>query len=244
MAVLLTRAGWHSETGRRPTNQDAVLAEQLPDGRELFAVADGMGGHRAGEVASQRALETLSAGLKAGAALRTAVADANATVYAAAQENADWLGMGTTLVALLRSGVCYQIVNVGDSRAYRVTTRGVQQITADHSFMAEAVSNGRMSLEEARRSRWRNALTRAIGTDTELAIDVYGPFDAVKSHAVLLCSDGLYGSVADDVLHGCVIDTPDPQAAAARLSEEAYRNGSSDNISVVIVRFGAFHGIG
>ena len=232
-------AGWHTSIGRRSSNEDAVIAGVLADGRELIAVADGMGGHKAGEVASQSALETILTALKAGRSLHDAVADANSTLYAAARQNPNWSGMGTTVVALLREGDHYHIANVGDSRAYRVTDDRVEQITADHSFLAEAANTGAISLDDARRSRWRNALTRAVGTDTTLDVDVFGPFDANEPHNVVLCSDGLYNSVTDETLRGALALSPDPQTAAMHLTEEAYRNGSNDNITVAVVLFGA-----
>lgn len=215
-----------------------MVATHLSDGRELVAVADGMGGHRAGEVASQRALETICDQLAAGTPLIEAVATANATVYAAGLENPAWIGMGTTLVAMLRTGDHYQIVNVGDSRAYRVTAAGIQQITADHSFRAEAMSSGQMSAEETLHSRWRNALTRAVGTEAEVDIDVFGPFSATDPHIIVLCSDGLHGSVADEELLRCLGEAEDPKDAAHRLVDEAYRHGSADNISAAVVVFG------
>lgn len=232
------RTGCHTECGRRPVNQDAVLAVRLADGRELVAVADGMGGHSAGEIASQRALETLWTRLKAGAALRVAVAEANAAVHAEAAANPAWTGMGTTLVAMLRAGSSYEIANVGDSRAYRITTEAVTQITTDHSFVAEAAREARLATHDLVRSRWRNALTRALGTDGDVEVDCFGPFDADEPHAVLLCSDGLYRSVSDDVLRRHVGSATDPWAAARSLAAEAYQNGSSDNISAAVILMG------
>lgn len=232
------RTGCHTECGRRPVNQDAVLAVRLADGRELVAVADGMGGHSAGEIASQRALETLWTRLKAGAALRVAVADANAAVHAEAAANPAWNGMGTTLVAMLRAGSSYEIANVGDSRAYRITTDTVAQITTDHSFVAEATREAQLAAHDIARSRWRNALTRALGTDAAVEVDCFGPFDADEPHAVLLCSDGLYRSVSDDVLRQHVGSTTDPWEAARALTAAAYRNGSADNISAAVILMG------
>ena len=231
-------AGWHTSVGRRSSNEDAVIAGVLADGRELIAVADGMGGHKAGEIASQSALETILTALKAGRSLKDAVADANTALFAAARQNPHWSGMGTTVVALLRDGAHYHIANVGDSRAYRVTSDKVEQITADHSFLAEATNSGALSVDDARRSRWRNALTRAVGTDHTLDVDVFGPFDAGEPHTIVLCSDGLYNSVSDETLRGALALSPDPQTAALHLTDEAYRNGSSDNITVAVVVFG------
>lgn len=237
--VSQTRTGCHTECGRRPVNQDAVLAVTLTDGRELVAVADGMGGHSAGEVASQRALETIWTRLKAGVTLRDAVLSANAAVHAAAGANPAWRGMGTTLVAMLRAGSSYEIANVGDSRAYRITGDSVCQLTTDHSLVAEAMREAAGAADEIVQSRWRNALTRALGTDAEVDVDVFGPFDAREPHAILLCSDGLHRSLSDEVLLQHVADADDPWAAARSLAAEAYRNGSPDNISAAIIRFGA-----
>lgn len=232
------RTGCHTECGRRPVNQDAVLAVRLADGRELVAVADGMGGHSAGEVASQRALETVWTQLKAGADLCGAVAAANTAVHAAAQGNAAWSGMGTTLVAMLRTGSRYEIANVGDSRAYRITTDEVSQITTDHSFVAEAMREAQVATTEIVQSRWRNALTRALGTDADVAVDCFGPFSDEVPHAILLCTDGLYRGMSDDVLREHVVRAPDAWSAARSLAAEAYRNGSSDNISAAVVLLG------
>lgn len=238
MSAALGRTGCHTECGRRPVNQDAVLAVRLSDGRELVAVADGMGGHSAGEVASQRALETVWTRLKAGSDLRSAVSAANAAVHAAAAGNPAWRGMGTTLVAMLRSGHSYEIANVGDSRAYRITRTGLSQITRDHTFVAEAQREAKGASEELAQSRWRNALTRALGTDAEVDVDVFGPFDAQEPHAVLLCTDGVHRTLSDEVMHGHVGRADDPWAAARSLAAEAYERGSADNISAAVILFG------
>ena len=237
MEPTRTPAGWRSFSGRRASNQDAVVAGRLTDGRELVAVADGMGGHQGGEVASQRALDTLVASLEAGRTLRDAMVDANAAVYRAAQENPAWTGMGTTVVALLRSGARYQIANVGDSRAYRVSEDGIHQITDDHSFLAEALRAGQMAPEEAKNSRWRNALTRAIGTDPEVEVDSFGPFEVQQSQTVVLCSDGLHGSITDEAMLSCLQQHKDVWGAAMCLADQAFKNGSKDNISVAVVSF-------
>ncbi|HEX6558517.1 MAG TPA: protein phosphatase 2C domain-containing protein [Longimicrobiales bacterium] len=235
---LRTAVGWRTISGRRPANQDAVLTARLEDGRELIAIADGMGGHKAGEVASERALQTILAALQRGCSLGAAVAEANTAVYRAAQENAAWRGMGTTVVVLLRSAHSYEIASVGDSRAYRVSASGIEQITRDHCLMAEALAAGGMSAEAVRHSRWRNALTRSIGTDATVEVDVFGPFELAQTHTVLLCTDGLHGTVSDSVMRRHLADISDPAAAAQRLVEEAYRNGSSDNITVAVLAFG------
>jgi PPM family protein phosphatase len=238
IAVVQGQTGCHTEAGRRPVNQDAVLAVRLADGRELVAVADGMGGHRAGEVASQRAVETVWARLRDGVDLRGAVGAANAVVHAAASANPAWSGMGTTLVAMLRSGSSYEIANVGDSRAYRVTVSAVTQITADHSVMADALRESGVATEGILHSRWRNALTRALGTEADVEVDVFGPFEIRERHAILLCTDGLHNSISDDVLREHIGAADDAWTIARDLAAEAYRNGSSDNISAAVVLFG------
>jgi PPM family protein phosphatase len=224
--------------GRRSVNQDAVMAVALPGGGELVAVADGMGGHSAGEVASRTALDALRASVEAGTGLDAAVAAANAAVYEEAGALPGREGMGTTLVAVLRRGSRYTVANVGDSRAYRIDESGIHQITSDHSFMAEAVGSGELTVEEAGASRWRNAVTRAVGTDRAVDVDYHGPFDAGEPHTLLLCTDGLYRFVDDDVLLRTARGS-EPADAARDLAAAAYAAGSDDNISVAIVRYGA-----
>jgi protein phosphatase len=234
------RAAALSERGRRRLNEDAVLTAVLGDGAELIAVADGMGGYAAGEVASRRALEVLQARLEAGAELEEAVRAANHAVFTEASTHAHREGMGTTLVALLRRGGTYRIANVGDSRAYRIDGGGLRQITVDHSFVAEAVRSGLLSADEAERSRWRNAVTRAVGTDPELdEVDCFGPFDATEPHAVVLCTDGLYRGVGEARLQEAVRSGLAEEELASALVVAAYDAGSEDNISVAVVRFGA-----
>lgn len=203
-----------------------------------MAVADGMGGQAAGEVASARTLEVLLAALGEGAALATAVQAANAAVHRDATAHAERHGMGTTLVAMLRTGNTYCVANVGDSRAYRVTGAGAEQITADHSFVAEALREGRMTEGEASASPWRNALTRALGTDPQVDVDVFGPFPAEPPHTVVLCSDGMYKALPDEAIWRYVVGTPDLDAAVEALAALAFRRGSDDNISVAAVEFG------
>ena len=224
--------------GRRSVNQDAVMTVSLAGGGELVAVADGMGGHSAGEVASRTALNVLRASVEAGNDLGKAVAAANAAVYEEAGALPGREGMGTTLVAVLRRGGHYTIANVGDSRAYRIDGSGVHQITSDHSFMAEAVGSGELTAEEAGASRWRNAVTRAVGTDRSVDVDCHGPFDAGEPHTILLCTDGLYRFVDEDVLAQTARESG-PATAARGLAAAAYAAGSDDNISVAIVRYGA-----
>jgi PPM family protein phosphatase len=228
-----------TEKGRRAVNQDAAVAVTLPDGSELVAVADGMGGHAAGEVASQSALDALQAALERGLGLREAVEAANGAVLAEARARPECEGMGTTLVALLRRGGEYMIANVGDSRAYRYDGSGLQQLTRDHSFIEDAVRSGQLTPEEAGASPWRNALTRAIGLGPDLEVDCYGPYSAGDPHLVILCTDGLYRAVEADHMLRIAGGGEEPAAMATELAGAAFEAGSDDNITLAIARFGA-----
>jgi protein phosphatase len=239
MPSIARAVACYTHAGRRRVNQDTVVAGELPGGRYLLAIADGMGGHSGGEVASTVAIETLLARLRAGAGLRAAFAAANAAVYREAATRPAARGMGTTLVALLQSGATYEIANVGDSRAYRIDAGGAHPLTLDHSFVAEAVRSGSMSAEQAAGSPWRNALTRAIGTEASIAVDVFGPLPVRDGEAVVLCSDGLYKQIEDAVLAEYLFATEDVDAAVHALAALAYRRGSDDNISLAVAEFGA-----
>ena len=230
------RLAQHSIPGRRPYQEDSIFADALPDGRILVAVADGMGGHAAGEVASALALETLRTSLEGGKEMTEAFRLANAAVHKKSMEPGKQ-GMGTTLVAALVDGDRYMVGNVGDSRGYLLSGDGIRRITQDHSFVAEAIKRGQ-SEEEAEASQWRDALTRAIGTDPEVKADVFGPFPVEKNSALLLCSDGLYKALRDPQLREIFGRSGGPKGACQTLVSSAYEGGSDDNISVVIAEFG------
>lgn len=230
------RVASESIAGQRPYQEDSVLTETLPDGRTLIAVADGMGGHAAGEVASALALETLLDQVNSGVALGEAFVEANRRVHEKSREPGKQ-GMGTTLVAMLLDGDEYHVANVGDSRAYRIMDDGIQQITEDHSFVAEAMKRGQ-SEEEAMRSQWKDALTKSIGTDAEVTADVFGPFKVEGNMAILLCSDGCYKTLRSEDILQIFRQSGGPKGAAQSLVSEAFQRGSDDNISVVIAEFG------
>lgn len=230
------RLAQHSIPGRRPYQEDSIHADALADGRILVAVADGMGGHAAGEVASALALETLKASLEAGIELGEGFRLANQQVHTKSKEPGKQ-GMGTTMVAVLLDDDSYLVANVGDSRGYLLSGDGIRRITQDHSFVAEAMKRGQ-SEEEATASQWRDALTRAIGTDASVEVDVFGPFPVEKNTAFLLCSDGLYKTLKDADLRGIFGRSGGPKGAAQTLVAAAYDRGSDDNISVVIAEFG------
>ena len=213
-----------------------MLAETLSDRRTLLAVADGMGGHAAGEVASALALQTLTEAISDGQSLEAAFTLANSRVHEMAAEPGKQ-GMGTTLVAILADGGSYEVANVGDSRAYVISASGIRRLTEDHSFVAEAMKRGQTE-EEAMATPWRDALTRSIGTDEEVRVDVFGPFEVEADSAFLICSDGLYKTLSDQDLQDLFARSGSPRGAAQALVSAAFDNGSDDNISAAVAEWG------
>jgi protein phosphatase len=213
-----------------------VFADVLTDGRTLVAVADGMGGHAAGEVASALALRTLQEGLADRLELGDAFRLANERVHHMAQEPGKQ-GMGTTMVAVIVDGSQFRVANVGDSRVYLISASGIRQLTDDHSFVAEAMKRGQ-SRDEAMATPWRDALTRSIGTEPDVEVDVFGPFPMEKDSAFLICSDGLYKTLSDDDLRDLFVRSNGPRGAAQAMVSAAFEGGSDDNISVAIAEYG------
>lgn len=232
------RAGALTDTGRaRAVNQDSLL---VVDGR-LYAVADGMGGHRGGEVASALALESLAGNLDEPTtqALVAGVSSANAAVYLRSAEDPELRGMGTTLIALaLIVGPDGQerlaMANVGDSRAYRLRDGLLEQITEDHSLVESLVRQGRITPEEAATHPQRNIITRALGVDPQVEVDSW-ELPAVRGDRFLLCSDGLFNEVESDVITAILGQLEDPDAAVAELVRLANEGGGRDNITCVVV---------
>ena len=185
---------------RRRENEDSLLAVEIGD-TYLVAVADGLGGHAAGEVASKVATIEIEHYLKShpiddpGVALRQAVAKANREILLLSRENPSYAGMGSTLVAALVRGAEACIVNVGDSRAYLVGD-AIEQVTVDHSLVQELVTKGVITKEEAFDHPQKNIVTRTLGLDEEANPDVYGVV-TLSNRVLLLCSDGLTDSLRD-----------------------------------------------
>lgn len=238
-----------SNIGRvRQVNEDQCWVGTLGGGIAIAVVADGMGGHQAGDVASQSAVDTFRGAFEQHAEkqslseqegkmlIRQAIAEANETIYAMASRDERYHNMGTTVVAALMLPGTIVIGHVGDSRAYRVGTSGIEQLTMDHSLVNELVRSGQLSAEEAANHPRRNVLTRAIGTDPEVEIDVqslhWRPEDVL-----LLCSDGLSNMVSDEVIAQVVSD--DSLALdikADHLIQLALDGGGDDNITVVLLQ--------
>lgn len=236
-AAVPVRFATESLQGRRDYQEDAALAATLSGGRKLLAVADGMGGHAAGEVASALTLERLSQELEEGTPLDEAVHQANRAVRAQAMEPGK-KGMGTTLVAVVVDGPSFVVANVGDSRAYLWNRGRLSQISQDHSFVAEAMARGQ-SEEEAMASRWRDALTRSIGAGDEVEVDLFGPFPVQDGTAVLLCSDGMYKTLASGDVEKVLRGSSGGESAVRALASEAFQRGSDDNITVALGEFGS-----
>lgn len=206
----------------------------------LFIVADGMGGHAAGEVASEIAVNTVcnsyyqDTGDDVPAALEYAVKSANAIIYQRAAENSSQHGMGTTCVVSVLRGNTVYIANVGDSRAYLVRNGQVRQISQDHSWVAEQVRAGAMTEDEARMHSMRNMITRSLGFYPDVDVDLFVE-QVVEGDSVVLCSDGLSGMVNDGELLK-IVNHFAPQESVYRLIELANAQGGVDNITVLIAR--------
>lgn len=216
----------------RANNEDAYLAAP-----PLFAVADGMGGHRAGEVASAAALRALREGAGHDTdSLVAAVHAANRAVHAEATANPDLAGMGTTITALMASAGSAQIVHVGDSRAYLFRDGRLRRLTQDHTVVDRLAREGKIPAEEVERHPQRSVLERALGVSPEVDVDVQ-LLDVRPGDRMLLSTDGLTSMLADDEIGAILLDESDPQVAADRLIEEALAAGGKDNVTAVVVDF-------
>jgi protein phosphatase len=226
----------------RPNNEDAVLVR--PEAR-LFAVADGMGGHAAGEIASGLAIEVLDRGAGEMPADPTAVEDwlrksfaaANAVIRAHGKSVAETHGMGTTLTALAapisRDGVV--VAHIGDSRAYRLHNRALEQLTRDHTWVQERVDAGLLTPSLARDHPFSSVLTRVLGMDTTVAPDLLN-VDAQTGDLFLLCSDGLSTMLTDAEIASILASDGSLQDMASALVNTAKSNGGLDNITLVLLR--------
>lgn len=224
-----------SDTGRvRDHNEDRAFAAA-----HLVAVADGMGGALAGEVASQMAVEAIEA-VRPPAdpqTIRMALENANRAIRRMAAQDPSKAGMGTTMTAATVDGGGVSIVHVGDSRAYLWRDGALSRLTDDHSVVAELVRRGSLSPEEAENHPHRNVITRALGAEPDVKVDTY-EHELREGDVLLLCSDGLYTEVADDGIAAVLAAAPDLPSAADELVAQANANGGSDNVTVVLARVG------
>lgn len=250
-ALMLT-TGMATDVGGRSENQDAVVSAPLAaiDGGDprsgagrLMAVADGMGGHEHGDLAARMAIDALREQIEAGgdadaaALLKRAYREANNRIYAAgAGQTGAENAMGTTLVAAVVRGKYATIANVGDSRAYLVRANRLNQITQDHSLVAEQVARGEISATDARASPHRNRLIHALGQRERLDGRLPNIYEItlLPQDRLLLCSDGFYDVVPDDDLLRMVLGSS-AEVAAATLVDLARQRNTTDNVSAVVL---------
>jgi serine/threonine protein phosphatase PrpC len=227
------RAGVASDRGLvRPANEDSFFLR-----KGLYAVCDGMGGARAGEVASQMAcmgllgLDPASAGKKE---LRTAVVSTNQAIVSRSLAEDKLLGMGTTLTAVMIKEGLLILAHVGDSRAYLFHEHSLVQLTDDHSWVGEMVRRGEITVEQAAIHPHRSVITRALGTDREVDPDIK-EITVTAGDRIVLCSDGLTGMVTDEQIAELLAEAEPPQATAEALVKAALEAGGEDNVTVVVV---------
>ncbi|MDQ6644280.1 MAG: Stp1/IreP family PP2C-type Ser/Thr phosphatase, partial [Chloroflexota bacterium] len=235
-----------TDVGRKREHNEDNMAYVIPKDPQvmakkgaLFIVADGMGGHAAGEVASEIAVDTVSNVYyqddsdDAATSLLHAIKRANALIHQRAAENMLRSGMGTTCVAAVLRGNMAYIANVGDSRAYLVRNGQVKQVSQDHSWVAEQVRAGLLTEDQARTHAQRNVITRCLGTQADVEIDVF-PEQLEDKDALVLCTDGLSGLVSDDEIRR-IVGQSIPQDSVYHLVQRANENGGPDNITAIVI---------
>lgn len=241
-ASLITDSGCVRESNEdngRHTNSFASASGT--DRGTLTIVADGMGGHSSGEVASEMAVDLISRYYYADEtsstadALRNAIEKASAEIYAAAIEDLSLIGMGTTVVTLAINDGVGHAAHVGDSRLYRLRGMEMQRLTIDHSQVMEMVMRGLLSFDEAQHHEDKNIILRAVGTQASVEVDVSQPFAVEPGDLFLLCSDGLCDMVDDEEIRQVWVNSIDIHNAAERLVSLAKERGGEDNITVGIV---------
>ena len=229
--AMKIEVGSATDIGRvRERNEDSLLVDP-----PLYVVADGMGGHRGGQVASQVALEAMEGLATEGpGSLADHVRRANSAVWDRSVEDERLSGMGTTLTAARIDGGSALIAHVGDSRAYLLRDGSLQQLTTDHTLVARMVKSGEITEAEAEVHPHKNVLTRALGTDEQVEVDE-DSIALVDGDRLVLCSDGLTGMVTEDQIQAILENSEQPQQAADRLVKAANRAGGIDNITVVVL---------
>jgi len=252
---LRISADAQSDVGRkRKGNEDALC---LNDEQRLYVVADGMGGHAAGEVASRVAVDAIAEFVELtggnqeitwpfglddtisyeGNRLKTAVRHANTRVIEATRESAEYEGMATTVAAVLVDGDIANLAHVGDSRIYLWNGESIEQLTRDHSWVNEQIENGAISPDQARSHPLRNVVTRALGGRADLVVDIQSRRMAAGD-MLLLCSDGLTTMIPDDGIARILRESDgDVARATTALVSEANERGGEDNITVVLLKF-------
>lgn len=232
----------------RSENQDSYIIENCDKRKSVIAViCDGMGGAKAGDLASRLSSKEFVGKVYASLAssrlfignqeklLKESCADANGVVYEYSRFDANYNGMGTTLVGgiITRRKAC--LVNIGDSRAYYLSHEGIRQISRDHSYVQELVNMGAIKPEEAEHHPKKNIITRALGVDSSVEAD-YFECPLHKGDGILLCSDGLSNMVTDKEIHDCFTENTAPEDVCGRLMALALERGARDNVTIVLVK--------
>lgn len=250
--MKVVSAGLTDVGRKRNHNEDSFLVD---DELQLYVVADGMGGHAGGGTASRIAVETIDKELRRAResrenpfistpnlqdalipeALRTAVEKACLAIYTAAQEDPRLSGMGTTVISIVVRDDQAFFAHVGDSRAYLIRGELIQQISEDHSLVNEQIKAGMITPEEAKHSRYKNIITRSVGFEEEVQVDVMGVITE-PNDVFLLCSDGLANMLEDREIHELVLGTPNFKDVPKRLIDMANERGGDDNITVIVVQ--------
>ena len=227
---------------QRTVNQDFVFTSETPVGNlpNLFVVADGMGGHKAGDFASSYAVEVLLSTIREDEnsnpvkIIRAAIENANTQLLREASDNETMSGMGTTMVLVTIVGHYAYVANVGDSRLYLVDENKISQITKDHSLVEEMVRMGEISRDDARNHPDKNIITRALGAGRDVDVDFFD-IRLTPGDILLLCSDGLSNMVPDEDIRQVIRTSETLEETGRRLVSMANDNGGRDNIAVVLV---------
>lgn len=236
------RAYAATDVGRvRKVNQDYIFCSMRPVGKlpNLFIVADGMGGHKAGDLASRYTVETLIENIKNSHSdnpitiINDAIVNANTRLLEKSEESEDYTGMGTTLVVCTIIGESMYVANVGDSRLYLYDEK-LSQITRDHSLVEEMVALGKLNRDEARKHKRKNVITRAIGGGKEVMADFFEA-ELTAGNRIVMCSDGLSNMVDDGEIEQVLSSDLSIEDKTRKLIDRANENGGMDNIAVVIV---------
>lgn len=226
---------------KRVQNQDSIFFTDEPIGPlpNLYIVADGMGGHKAGDVASKTAIECITEYVKEStlnnsvSVLKRAIIYVNDKIYKMARENEDWKGMGTTLVAAVCEEDTLYVANIGDSRLYFIGD-DIRQVTMDHSLVEELIRSGQLERNKGRNHPEKNIITRALGISDKVVTDFF-ELEIQEKESILLCSDGLTNMIEDDEIKEIVLEcSGDITAAVEKLIDRANYYGGKDNISVVL----------
>ncbi len=238
-----------SDIGRaRKDNQDSFAYSVSETKKLAFAVVcDGMGGAAAGNIASQLALESFTARIREAecknfsyeqltSLLEKALEDANSSVREKSMSSPKFAGMGTTLVSVVATSTKVAVLNVGDSRAYKINSEGITRITNDHSLVADMVRFGELTEEQAQEHPGKNLITRAVGTDVTVSGDIFFP-EIKRGDFILLCSDGLSNLVSEQEILYEVVYGGDKEDCCSRLIGIANSRGGFDNITVILLAF-------